>query len=528
MYLYNFTLQRATGITHAVHGNFSGTKLQEVAVSRGKILELLRPDPNTGKVYTLYACEVFGIIRSLMSFRLTGGSKDYLVVGSDSGRIVILEYNPQKGCFEKVHQETFGKSGCRRIVPGQHLAMDPKGRALMVAAVEKQKLVYILNRDAAARLTISSPLEAHKSSTLVYHCVGVDVGFENPVFACLEMDYEEADSDPTGETASNTHQTLTFYELDLGLNHVVRKYSEPLEEHGNFLIAVAQLTSSVCSAEHAPDAALRDAAFRRTCARSVAMDRSFKKKRKTELAYGKRKRRTPNPRRSRVRTPSRQSIAETDATLDLQSSRDAVNNTGEVRCRCVSSSEDDGVDATVHRREAAHSPNEEDRAVKIDSEAADGEMTDAPSDAAIVPGESHTIQGHIQPSFVSAETAEAQSTTVLESLSAMSATERKLALTTTLEHGTTPTPGEEEQYVMMQMGVLNAIIGITLYPPTVTSLLKPTLQPSLVKAQEMTKKIAAFIACGLQPYSVVEEPSFIKMMRYAIPEYVVLLWKTFA
>lgn len=238
MFLYNLTLQRATGITHAVHGNFSGTKQQEIAVSRGKILELLRPDPNTGKVYTLYTTEIFGVIRSMMGFRLTGGSKDYLVVGSDSGRIVILEYNAQKNAFEKVHQETFGKSGCRRIVPGQQLAMDPKGRALMVAAVEKQKLVYILNRDAAARLTISSPLEAHKSSTLVYHCVGVDVGFENPVFACLEMDYEEADADPTGEAAQNTHQTLTFYELDLGLNHVVRKYSEPLEEHGNFLIAV--------------------------------------------------------------------------------------------------------------------------------------------------------------------------------------------------------------------------------------------------------------------------------------------------
>lgn len=51
-------------------------------------------------------------------------------------------------------------------------------------------MVYILNRDAAARLTISSPLEAHKSHTLVYHTVGVDVGFENPMFACLEMDYE--------------------------------------------------------------------------------------------------------------------------------------------------------------------------------------------------------------------------------------------------------------------------------------------------------------------------------------------------
>uniref|UniRef100_A0AAR2K1C0 Splicing factor 3B subunit 3 n=1 Tax=Pygocentrus nattereri TaxID=42514 RepID=A0AAR2K1C0_PYGNA len=140
--------------------------------------------------------------------------------------------------FEKVHQETFGKSGCRRIVPGQFLAVDPKGRAVMIGAIEKQKLVYILNRDAAARLTISSPLEAHKANTLVYHVVGVDVGFENPMFACLEMDYEEADNDPTGEAAANTQQTLTFYELDLGLNHVVRKYSEALEEHGNFLITV--------------------------------------------------------------------------------------------------------------------------------------------------------------------------------------------------------------------------------------------------------------------------------------------------
>ena len=49
-----------------------------------------------------------------------------------------------------------------RIVPGQYLAVDPKGRAIMVGAMEKQKLVYIMNRDASARLTISSPLEAHK------------------------------------------------------------------------------------------------------------------------------------------------------------------------------------------------------------------------------------------------------------------------------------------------------------------------------------------------------------------------------
>lgn len=50
MYLYNLTLQRASGITHAVHGNFSGLRMQELVVSRGRSLELLRPDPNTGKV----------------------------------------------------------------------------------------------------------------------------------------------------------------------------------------------------------------------------------------------------------------------------------------------------------------------------------------------------------------------------------------------------------------------------------------------------------------------------------------------
>ncbi|KAL3859524.1 hypothetical protein ACJMK2_009740 [Sinanodonta woodiana] len=238
MYMYNLTLQRATGITCAIHGNFSGTKLQEVVVSRGKILELLRHDPNTGKIYPVLTVETFGVVRSLIPFRLTGGTKDYIVVGSDSGRIVILEYLPMKNAFEKVHQETFGKSGCRRIVPGQYLAVDPKGRAVMIGAVEKQKLVYILNRDAQARLTISSPLEAHKANTLVYNMVGVDAGFENPTFACLEIDYEEADMDHTGEAAVKTSQLLTYYELDLGLNHVVRKFSEQLEEHGNFLISV--------------------------------------------------------------------------------------------------------------------------------------------------------------------------------------------------------------------------------------------------------------------------------------------------
>ena len=102
MHLYNLTLQRATGIVIAVHGSFAGGKQQEIAVAKGKVLELLRPDVNTGKVHTLLSVEVFGVIRSMMSFRLTGGNRDYLVIGSDSGRVVILEYNAAKNIFIKV------------------------------------------------------------------------------------------------------------------------------------------------------------------------------------------------------------------------------------------------------------------------------------------------------------------------------------------------------------------------------------------------------------------------------------------
>lgn len=139
----------------------------------------------------------------------------------------------------------------------------------MVASTEKQKLVYTLNRDSAANLTISSPLEAHKSHTLCFGIVALDMrcplysqpllafpsdlaprcsatfsaqfvhrpltrlyhlllssryrsSFDNPVFASIELDYADVDADPTGNAANEATKTLVTYELDLGLNHVVR------------------------------------------------------------------------------------------------------------------------------------------------------------------------------------------------------------------------------------------------------------------------------------------------------------------
>lgn len=237
MHLLNLTLQPPSGINRAVYGNFSGPQAHEFVVARGNVLQLLRPD-EAGKLETVISTEVFGAIRALHAFRLTGGTHDYIVVGSDSGKIVVLEVNAATSQFEARQDETYGKTGCRRITPGQYLAVDPKGRAILIGAVEKQKLVYVMNRDASNRLTISSPLEAHRSHAIHFDMVGVDVGFENPIFACLELDYADADADPSGDAARMVEKSVVYYELDLGLNHVTRRWSEPVTRSAHMLVAV--------------------------------------------------------------------------------------------------------------------------------------------------------------------------------------------------------------------------------------------------------------------------------------------------
>lgn len=238
LFLYSLTIQPPTAITQAILGQFAGTKEQQIVTASGSRLTIHRPDPAQGKITTVFSQDVFGIIRSLAAFRLAGSNKDYLIIGSDSGRITIVEYVPAQNRFNRIHLETFGKSGVRRVIPGQYLAVDPKGRACLIASVEKNKLVYVLNRNAQAELTISSPLEAHKPQTLVFALTALDVGYENPIFAALEVDYTEADQDPSGEALDQLEKLLVYYELDLGLNHVIRKWAEPVDRTATMLFQV--------------------------------------------------------------------------------------------------------------------------------------------------------------------------------------------------------------------------------------------------------------------------------------------------
>jgi splicing factor 3B subunit 3 len=112
------------------------------------------------------AMAVFSSARCLgFSFELTRFFlSDYIIIGSDSGRIVVLEYDSATNKFNKLHQETYGRSGARRIVPGQHIATDPKGRAVMLGAMEKSKLVYILNRVGRKYLELEAMLGTDQSN----------------------------------------------------------------------------------------------------------------------------------------------------------------------------------------------------------------------------------------------------------------------------------------------------------------------------------------------------------------------------
>lgn len=60
--------------------------------------------------------------------------------------------------------------------------------------------MYVLNRNAQAEHTISSPLEAHTYGVLILFLVALNAGYASRVFASLEADYSDLDQDLSGQT----------------------------------------------------------------------------------------------------------------------------------------------------------------------------------------------------------------------------------------------------------------------------------------------------------------------------------------
>ena len=68
--------------------------------------------------------------------------------------------------------------------------------------------------------------------------VGVDCGFDNPNFATIKLDYFEVDHDSTKKSVNESHKHITFYKLDIGINHVMCNQSGLIDNGVILLVMV--------------------------------------------------------------------------------------------------------------------------------------------------------------------------------------------------------------------------------------------------------------------------------------------------
>lgn len=238
LYLYHLTLKQASGAFKTCTGRFRGLKKsEEIVLANSTTLEVWIPDSETGKIKKETVQHAFGIIQSIEKIRLTASSKDLLAITSDSGKLVVAEFNLEGGKFIPIVQEPHSKSFLRRNTPGQYLAVDPENRAIMIAAVERNKLVYKVE-SKSEKLHLSSPLEAVARNTLTLAVCAMDVGFENPLFAAIEVDYTDYELDENLFDANNSELQLNYYELDQSLNYVTRAKPKSIPSSASSIIAL--------------------------------------------------------------------------------------------------------------------------------------------------------------------------------------------------------------------------------------------------------------------------------------------------
>ncbi|KAK4505746.1 hypothetical protein PRZ48_003711 [Zasmidium cellare] len=242
---YGLTLEPPSAPTASVLCNvIPGLKAgdQQIFEARGQRIALHRISENADrterKFTTVLEQDVFGIVRGVATSRIPGTSTDQLIISSDSGRIALLTYDHDKNQFRRTHLETYGKSGVRRVIPGHYLASDSRGRCVMLGSVEKNKVVYMLHRDSDGQIIISSPHEANQWQSLCFALCALDTGWESPIFAALEVEYTESEGDPTGDAFERREKQLVYYTVDMGLNHVVKTWSDTVDYTANMLFGV--------------------------------------------------------------------------------------------------------------------------------------------------------------------------------------------------------------------------------------------------------------------------------------------------
>ncbi|EGW31299.1 uncharacterized protein SPAPADRAFT_140061 [Spathaspora passalidarum NRRL Y-27907] len=214
LHLYNLTLKDSSHYTHTLLGQFhpKDPATQFLVLISPTHIDLVQPNPDTGKLQLIHHQKVIGVINQASVIRVE--ELDHVVVTSDSGNLSVLKFDGTK--FVPAMNIGMTKNGWGRTYPGEFLAVDPSNRCVFTSAVEKNKLIYKVDSE------LSSPLEAHFNGVCLGVCA-LDTVYENPCFAVLEMEDQVA---------------LNYYHLDLGLNHIIKSKSDPIPQDVNYVIGL--------------------------------------------------------------------------------------------------------------------------------------------------------------------------------------------------------------------------------------------------------------------------------------------------
>merc|ERR1712146_828355 len=117
---YDVEIEGSNYIHEICVGSFTKKKAIEVVQVRGTdTIEIISLDVKRGIVNSIYKKKCFCVVRSISALNMyeSEGERHYLCIGSDSGKISVLLFNRKRWDFEEMFSITYGKTGCRRIVP---------------------------------------------------------------------------------------------------------------------------------------------------------------------------------------------------------------------------------------------------------------------------------------------------------------------------------------------------------------------------------------------------------------------------
>lgn len=241
LYLYHLTLKRQSNYVHSCIGHFvedsSSDKSKrpkdlQLCVATETHIELF--DVANGDLMKLAEIPIFATITSMESFRVENSRESFLAIVSDSGNLTIARFKRRSNgstVLETLINHPMTRSQIRRTSPLSYLKVDTFGRCILVSAVEKNKLCFVLNETSDGSVMIQSPLEVTRPDTLTLDLTSCDVQYDNPCFAAIEID-----------TVQKNDHHLVFYVLDLGLNHVVKKADYIINSGANFLMGLPVLS----------------------------------------------------------------------------------------------------------------------------------------------------------------------------------------------------------------------------------------------------------------------------------------------